>query len=107
MPKHYTIGYLQQHLKFSRPTLLEEACLGLPAGQQGESWRVEKILLGLGFSKEDFTRPPEAFSGGFQVRLNLGQNSGGRTQPASSGRTLQLPGYLHPVAGPFLANVEE
>lgn len=71
MPKHYTIGYLQQHLKFSRPTLLEEACLGLPAGQQGESWRVEKILLGLGFSKEDFTRPPEAFSGGFQVRLNL------------------------------------
>src|SRR5690606_41073988 len=58
-------------LKFSRPTLLEEACLGLPAGQQGESWRVEKILLGLGFSKEDFTRPPEAFSGGFQVRLNL------------------------------------
>lgn len=70
-PKHYTVGYLKQHLKFTRPTLLEEACLCLPPGQQDESWRVEKILFGLGFSKEDFARPPEEFSGGFQVRLNL------------------------------------
>ncbi|NLM37690.1 MAG: ATP-binding cassette domain-containing protein [Firmicutes bacterium] len=70
-PKHYTIGYLKQHLRFSRPSLLEEACLGLPSAQRGESWQVEKILLGLGFTKEDFKRPPEEFSGGLQVRLNL------------------------------------
>ncbi|HBR28048.1 MAG TPA: ABC transporter ATP-binding protein [Firmicutes bacterium] len=70
-PKHYTVGHLEQQLSFTRPTLLAEACLGLSAAQQGESWRVEKILLGLGFVKADFQRPPAEFSGGFQVRLNL------------------------------------
>ncbi len=43
----------------------------MPAAQQGQSWQVEKILLGLGFAREDFPRPPAEFSGGFQVRLNL------------------------------------
>ncbi len=71
IPKNYSLGYLEQHLQFSRPTLLEEACLGLPAAQKYESWRVEKILFGLGFTKSDLQRPPEEFSGGFQVRLNL------------------------------------
>lgn len=70
-PKNYRVGYLKQHLNFTQPTLLAEACQGLPAPQQGESWQVEKILLGLGFTKEDFQRPPAEFSGGFQVRLNL------------------------------------
>ena len=71
IPKNYSLGYLEQHLSFSRPTLLEEAFLGLPAVHKYESWRVEKILFGLGFTKEDLSRPPELFSGGFQVRLNL------------------------------------
>lgn len=71
LPKGYTIGYLQQHLTFSQPTLLAEACLGLPAGQEHDHWRVEKILFGLGFTTADLERPPQEFSGGFQVRLNL------------------------------------
>ena len=70
-PKNYTLGYLDQQLRFSRPTILEEACLGLPAAQKYETWRAEKILLGLGFARADFNRPPVEFSGGFQVRLNL------------------------------------
>jgi ATP-binding cassette subfamily F protein 3 len=70
-PKHYRIGYLQQHLNFTQPTLLAEACSALPATQEEQSWRVEKILLGLGFTKADFHRPLTEFSGGFQVRLNL------------------------------------
>ncbi len=70
-PKNYSLGYLTQHLQFSHPTILEEACLGLPADQKYETWRAEKILLGLGFTKADFNRPPAEFSGGFQVRLNL------------------------------------
>lgn len=67
----YRLGYLEQHLGFSQPTLLDEACLGLPKENKDEKWRVEKVLFGLGFRREDFTRAPGEFSGGFQIRLNL------------------------------------
>lgn len=69
--KNYRIGHLEQHIHFTRPTVLDEACLGLPEGHEHDGWRAESILFGLGFSKEDMTRPPAEFSGGFQVRLNL------------------------------------
>ncbi len=71
IPKRYRIGHLDQHIRFTQPTLLEEAALGLPPGHRDESWRAEQILFGLGFGEEDMTRAPELFSGGFQVRLNL------------------------------------
>ena len=32
---------------------------------------VEKILLGLGFSRDDFTRPTSEFSGGWRMRIEL------------------------------------
>ncbi len=32
---------------------------------------IEKILLGLGFSREDFTRPTSEFSGGWRMRIEL------------------------------------
>ncbi|MCV6599643.1 MAG: ATP-binding cassette domain-containing protein [Alphaproteobacteria bacterium] len=67
----YKIGYLEQHLNFTKDTVLEEACLGLPEEEWWNEWKVEKILSGLGFSIEDFQRDPKEFSGGFQVRLNL------------------------------------
>jgi ATP-binding cassette, subfamily F, member 3 len=71
LPKNYTIGYLKQHLKFSEPTVLLEACLGLPEEEKDQIWKAEKILTGLGFSGEEFHKSPAEFSGGFQVRLNL------------------------------------
>lgn len=71
IPKRYRIGHLDQHIRFTRPTLLEEGAMGLPPDQRDETWRVEQILFGLGFNEEDMTRAPELFSGGFQVRLNL------------------------------------
>jgi ATP-binding cassette subfamily F protein 3 len=71
VPRRYRIGYLEQHIAFTRPTILEEASLGLPENHRDETWRVEKVLSGLGFTNEDLGRPPELFSGGFQVRLNL------------------------------------
>ncbi|MBN2676252.1 MAG: ABC-F family ATP-binding cassette domain-containing protein [Alphaproteobacteria bacterium] len=67
----YQIGYLEQHINFSKNTILEEGCLGLREEDQYDSWKVEKILSGLGFSTEDFDKDPRTFSGGFQVRLNL------------------------------------
>ncbi|MFA4844748.1 MAG: ATP-binding cassette domain-containing protein, partial [Candidatus Margulisiibacteriota bacterium] len=71
LPKNYTIGYLKQHLKFSQPTVLEEACLGLQEEEKGQVWKAEKILTGLGFSEAELQKSPAEFSGGFQVRLNL------------------------------------
>ena len=71
IPKNYRIGYVRQHLDFTEQTVLEEGMRGLTGSDLNHSWKVEKVLAGLGFSHEDMQRPPEHFSGGYQVRLNL------------------------------------
>jgi ATP-binding cassette, subfamily F, member 3 len=71
MPKNYRIGIVRQSLGFTEKTVLEEGMKGLPAAKKHHHWEVEKILAGLGFSQSDMQRSPKAFSGGFQVRLNL------------------------------------
>lgn len=71
IPKHYQIGYVRQRIDFSKPTVITEAMRGLPAHEKDHRWKVEKVLAGLGFTQEDLERPPEVFSGGYQVRLNL------------------------------------
>lgn len=73
IPNNYTVGYLSQHLQFSEDSVLEEGCLGLKPAEdcRDESYKVEAILMGLGFLSEDFSRYPLDLSGGFQVRLNL------------------------------------
>ncbi len=70
-PKGYRVGHVQQQLRFTEDTILKEGMLGLPETEKDHHWKVEKVLAGLGFTDEDMERPPEAFSGGFQVRLNL------------------------------------
>ncbi len=71
IPRDYRIGYLNQHINFIKPTVLEEGCCGLPDSQEEDEWKVKKILSGLGFSESDFYRTPSEFSGGYQIRLNL------------------------------------
>lgn len=71
IPKNYRIGYLQQHIHFTKPTLIEEAALGLPPGEEESLYKAEKILFGLGFTEEDLETSPDLFSGGYQLRLNL------------------------------------
>ncbi len=71
VPKKYRIGYVEQEPRFVKPTILEEASRGLPASETERIWKVEKVLAGLGFDKQDFSSPPAALSSGFQVRLNL------------------------------------
>ena len=71
LPKGYKIGALKQHLEFSEPSVREEAALALSEEQQYETYRVEKILFGLGFSLEDLDKDPLSFSGGYQIRINL------------------------------------
>ncbi len=71
IPKNYRIGTLKQHLSFSEKTLKEEAALALDEEMKYDTYRVEKILFGLGFSADDLDKDPLSFSGGYQIRINL------------------------------------
>ena len=71
IPKNYKIGTLKQHLTFSEKTLREEAALALTEEMKYDTYRVEKILFGLGFVLADLDKDPLSFSGGYQIRINL------------------------------------
>lgn len=70
-PKNYRIGVLPQYIKFTYNTLLKECTSVLSGDKEFEEFRVEKILMGLGFTQEDFAKDPMHFSGGYQLRINL------------------------------------
>lgn len=72
-PDNYKIGGLDQHLSFNQDTILEQVAQSLPRHETHERWRAEKLLSGLGFSTEDFSRHPDEFSGGFQIRIKLAE----------------------------------
>lgn len=69
----HRIAALEQHLAFSKTTIVEQVSLGLPANAKHEDWKAKSILMGLGFTEPDFSRPPEDFSSGMQVRLRLAE----------------------------------
>lgn len=69
--KNYLIGALDQHIVFTRNTLLEEAALGLRRGEEDCLYKAEIILFGLGFTEKDLEKSPQQFSGGYQLRLHL------------------------------------
>lgn len=70
-PRGYTFGYLKQHMRFTKEILIDEAQLGLKPDERDNLYKVERILFGLGFTKEDLERPLSAFSGGFHLRVHL------------------------------------
>ncbi len=70
-PKAYKIGALKQYFDFTEKTLIDETALALSEEDKYDVYKAEKILLGLGFSMEDFDKEPKSFSGGFQIRINL------------------------------------
>lgn len=71
VPKNYRIGTLKQHLNFTEPTIIAEGMTALRPEAQFDQYKVEKMLMGLGFKITDFDRAPSDFSGGYQIRLNL------------------------------------
>ncbi len=71
IPGNYRMGYVRQHISFTENTVLKEGMLGLTEAEKDHHWKVEKVLAGLGFSKDDMQKNPFEFSGGYQVRLNL------------------------------------
>ena len=73
IPQGYSIGHLSQHISFTEKTVMQEACRSLIPRDDGidETYKVKKILSGLGFTGEDFDGSPHRLSGGYQIRLNL------------------------------------
>jgi len=73
VPQGYRIGHLSQHIHFTKKTVLKEASLSLRQNEDGidETYKVKKILSGLGFTDDDLEKSPQSLSGGYQIRLNL------------------------------------
>lgn len=69
VPRGYRLGILQQLIRFSMPTIAEEAALSLAEGEG--LYKVESILFGLGFNKEAMEASPNSLSGGYALRLQL------------------------------------
>ncbi|MBM3306440.1 MAG: ABC-F family ATP-binding cassette domain-containing protein [Candidatus Aminicenantes bacterium] len=70
-PRNYRVGHVEQKLTFAEGTVLAEGARALPPDSHNETWRVEKVLFGLGFEAADLEKRPSELSGGYQVRLNL------------------------------------
>jgi ATP-binding cassette subfamily F protein 3 len=73
VPRNYSLGYLSQVLSFTEGSVLGEASLLLRASDEGtdETYKVKRILLGLGFDQAAFRKHPLELSSGYQIRLNL------------------------------------
>ncbi len=73
IPRQYRIAHLSQTISFSKETVVKEACRDLKAEEDGSdrTYKAKAILLGLGFTEDDFNRRPHTLSGGYQIRLNL------------------------------------
>lgn len=69
--KNYEIGVLDQHIRFTQETILEEAALGLRPEEKDCIYKAETVLFGLGFKEQDLEKPAKDFSGGYQLRLHL------------------------------------
>lgn len=69
LPRGYRLGVLQQQIRFTKPTVLEEAALGLR--DEAELYKVEALLFGLGFDEADMDVSPHSLSGGYQLRVQL------------------------------------
>ncbi|WP_373020048.1 ribosomal protection-like ABC-F family protein [Thiomicrorhabdus sp.] len=103
IPANWLIGYVEQEVADSDLCALDYVCFGdtqyalltekiHQAQESGDhdalvkaydemdriagyevSQKAQQLLAGLGFSVEDLTKPIQAFSGGWQVRLKLGR----------------------------------
>lgn len=71
MPRGYRLGHLNQHIEFTKDTVIEECCQVLPEDEIYDFYKAEKLLFGLGFSQEDMYSDPHTFSGGYQLRIQL------------------------------------
>lgn len=71
--KTLLISSLEQNLNFTEDSLLAQVCRQLSRENKHEDWKAKSILMGLGFTEEDFKKAPKEFSSGFQVRIRLAE----------------------------------
>ena len=71
VPKGYVVGALPQHIHFTEDRLIDECSQVLSEDEQYNIYKIERLLFGLGFTKDDLDREPSSFSGGYQIRINL------------------------------------
>ena len=71
IPKNYTIGTLKQHIHFTHKTVRDECASVLKGEEAFDTYKIEKMLFGLGFDAQDLDKDPLSFSGGYQIRINL------------------------------------
>jgi len=72
-PSNYQISCLRQHIDFTADTVRNEGALSLKEDQRYDTYLVDKILYGLGFTEEDLKKKPELLSSGQQMKLELGK----------------------------------
>ncbi len=73
IPQGFKIKALEQNLDFDKRCILDQVSASLPPGAHDQQWRAESILMGLGFKIEDFSRSPDEFSSGYQIRVRLAE----------------------------------
>ena len=70
--KDMTIGYLPQTMQTaSESTLIDEVDKVRDKDDVKSIGLMERVILGLGFERSDFTRPCSEFSGGWRMRIEL------------------------------------
>ena len=74
-PKGYRIDALEQIIRFTQPTVLQECIQSLSPEKQWDHYKAEIILSGLGFSEQDFQKDPSTFSGGLANRATIEDRS--------------------------------
>jgi len=64
IPRGYTIASLDQTIKFTEKTTVDECCTVLKDPIL-DRYKAEKVLFGLGLEKADLLKEPNSFSGGY------------------------------------------
>lgn len=73
-PEMYIIRKLEQNLNFEKDTLLDQVARSLSAHEKDDIWKAKTVLMGLGFTENDFVKAPSEFSSGFQIRIRLAES---------------------------------
>ncbi|MFZ4572133.1 MAG: ribosomal protection-like ABC-F family protein [Bacteroidales bacterium] len=76
VPEGQTIGYLPQEMEIkSRQSVIEEASMAFTGMVEMEQYsiqaKVDRVLSGLGFAREEFSRSMSEFSSGWQMRVEI------------------------------------
>jgi ATP-binding cassette subfamily F protein 3 len=73
LPKNFVIRALEQNLRFDDLDVISQIATKIPDFTDDQKWKIESVLLGLGFEIKDFSKKAADFSSGFQIRIRLAE----------------------------------